>query len=498
MFEVLKTVFANCSKHIKSGPKLRMILAGVLVSVAVLMSLVALPVSANPGLSVSNAEIVTNVTPGQTLTESMTVSIGANDPATQITAQVTGVAQSLQGGYELLDAAQDTGPYSARTFVTLSTSSFQLQPGGSQSVTATIQVPQNAGAGARFAIINFATQPVAGSSGVGIITAVDVPVYLTISGTQLTETGKITGISTSTVTSGQPLNILINFENTGNNYFKVQGTDTVTNAQGQTVGTMSIPLTSSSIIPGMTRQLSTTLTSASTLPVGTYTINSQVTLSDGTVLDQSTSTFNLTTKYVAPTVTTTASTLSTTSNGTTNQTPSLGTVNLTPSSSGLLENSDGSVSIMFPQGAAVTPVQLSLESYDINQIAALPSGITPGSTCFQVEGLTGLLAKNATVQVTYSQADLTAAGDNASKLKLARWGGSNWTVLKTNLDTGLTTISATSNQMGVWAVVVGSTASSGMNWTIIGVIIAVVIIVVLVVVILLMMRRKPKAKSVKS
>jgi hypothetical protein len=496
MFEVVKTVYTSCAKCIKSGSKLRKILAGILVSAAVLTSLVALPVSANPGLSVSNAEIVTNVTPGQTLTESMTVSIGAADPATQITAQVTGVAQSLQGGYELLDAAQDTGPYSARTFVTLSTSSFELQPSGSQSITATIQVPQNVGAGARFAIINFATQPVAGGSGVGIITAVDVPVYLTISGTQLTKTGKITGISTSTVTSGQPLNILTNFENTGNTYFKVQGTDIVTNAQGQTVGTMSIPLTSSSIIPGMTRQLSTILTSASTLPVGTYTINSQVTLSDGTVLDESTSTFNLTTKYVAPTVTT--NTATTTSSGSTTQMPSLGTVNLTPSSSSLLENADGSISIMFPQGSAVTPVQLSLESYDINQIAELPSGITSGSTCFQVEGLTGLLAKNATVQVTYSQADLTAAGGNASKLKLARWDGSSWTVLKTNLDTGLTTISVTSNQMGVWAVVVGSGASSGMNWTIIGAIIAVVIIVVLVVVILLMMRRKPKAKPVKS
>jgi len=51
---------------------------------------------------------------------------------------------------------------------------------------------------------------------VGIITAVDVPVYLTIQGSQLTQTGKITGVTAGTITNGQPVNITTTFQNTGN------------------------------------------------------------------------------------------------------------------------------------------------------------------------------------------------------------------------------------------------------------------------------------------
>jgi hypothetical protein len=101
--------------------------------------------------------------------------------------------------------------------------------------------------------------------------------------------------------------------------------------------------------------------------------------------------------------------------------------------------------------------------------------------------------------VKYSAADLTAAGGDASKLKLARWDqGTNWTVLKTSVNKGTMTLSATSNQMSVWAVVVGSSTSSGISDTIIGVIIAVVLIVAAVVTLLLINMNKKKGKPVKS
>jgi hypothetical protein len=57
-------------------------LVAVSLVAMLLMAVIAIPVSASSGLTVSNAEIVTNVTPGQTLTQTMTVTLGTADPAT--------------------------------------------------------------------------------------------------------------------------------------------------------------------------------------------------------------------------------------------------------------------------------------------------------------------------------------------------------------------------------------------------------------------------------
>ena len=57
-------------------------------------------------------------------------------------------------------------------------------------------------------------------------------------------------------------------------------------------------------------------------------------------------------------------------------------------------------------------------------------------------------------------------------------------------------LTANSNQMSVWAVVVGTSTSSGISWTIIGIIIAVVLIVAVVVTLLLINMNKRKGKPV--
>ena len=113
---------------------------------------------------------------------------------------------------------------------------------------------------------------------------------------------RLPALTTSAVTSGQPISILTYFQNTGNIHFKVEGEVTVKDAQGQTLDKISIPLSASSILPGATRQLTATLPSTSALATG-YTIDSKVTLQDGTVLDETTSTFPITTQYVPPTTT---------------------------------------------------------------------------------------------------------------------------------------------------------------------------------------------------
>jgi hypothetical protein len=134
-----------------------------------------------------------------------------------------------------------------------------------------------------------------------------------------------------------------------------------------------------------------------------------------------------------------------------------------------------------------------LNSITTSQLPAAPTGYTLTGNAFNAEGLTGLLAKNATVTVKYSADDLSKANGKASSLQLLRWdpGTNQWVVMKTKVDTKATTLSASSNQMGIWAVAVGAaSASSGTNWIMIG-IIAVVIIVIAIVASLLVVRRKP-------
>ncbi|MFY9813662.1 MAG: hypothetical protein WCF70_10810 [Dehalococcoidales bacterium] len=278
----------------------------IIPPLAALMLLAGLPVPvlADSGLQVSNPILVTDVSPGQTLTFKMTVSIGTSDPTTNIAVQVDGLAQSLDGTNGPAAAANDASPYSARSFITVDSSSFQLQPGGSQDVTATIKIPQDVGAGGRYAMIQIATLPPAGGS-VSIASAVNVPIVLTVTGSQLVQTGKITALTTSQPVSGQPLDIFTTLQNTGNHHFKFKNEVTVSDSKGKVLGTIDTPLTSSSIVPAMSMQIEASFIPQSKLPSGIYSVASKVMLDDGTVLDTASSSFTVGASGLAPVSTTT-------------------------------------------------------------------------------------------------------------------------------------------------------------------------------------------------
>ena len=455
---------------------------------ALLLTILLVPIMASaddntssvPGITVSNAGIVNVVSPGQVITQTMNVSIGLNTPATTVTVDIDGVAQSNNGTYILLDAAQDTSPDTARPFISVNKNSFQLQPGGSQDLVATITIPQGASLGGYFAVIHISNPPVAESgSNIAISTAVNVPVYLTIKGSQLNQTGTITGITSGIITNGQPINITTTFQNTGNIYFKVEGQTSIIDDQGVTLDTIPMPLTNSSIIPSMSRDLNAIFTPSGSLSPGTYTIRSEVMSSDSILLDQSKSTFTIKAPYKPP--------------------PALGTVSLAPSGASTLKTTDGTISVYFPVGAAAIPVDISLNTITTAQLPVAPDGYGFTGTYFQINGLTGLLAKDSTVTVKYTADDLSKAGGKTSSLVLTRWdpGTNKWVVLKTKTNTKTMTLSANSKQLGIMAVAASLLPSSGINWIVIGIPIAVVIIIG-VVGTLLISRRKPKGKSVKN
>jgi hypothetical protein len=418
-------------------------------AVMLTLALLAVPASANPGLRVSGAIVRADAIPGTSYTHTMTIGTREDDPPMDIAVDVMGLGQSLEGACQALEAAEDTSTYSARSFITLDKSSFHLEPGDSQEVVATINIPGDVGAGGRYAVIYIHTQPT-GEGQVGIISAINVPVYLTIKDSQLIHTGKIIELPTKEAVSGEPVEILTMFQNTGNHDFKVKGEVTINGTQGQILETITVPVTTSSVVPGITRQLKAIFIPQGELPLGSYSVESKVMLEDGTVLDEASGSFEVKEPYIPP--------------------PPAASITLTPNSAATLATADGRISIAFPQGSVTGEVEVSIQSYPPSQLPTPQSGIELGTTCFRVDGLAGLLVKKATITVKYSSADLDKAEGDAARLKLARWDEAQgkWSVLKTKVNTEAMTLSTDTNQLSIWAVVVGPASGTVNLWLIIG------------------------------
>jgi len=174
------------------------------------------------------------------------------------------------------------------------------------------------------------------------------------------------------------------------------------------------------------------------LSLGTYTVTSTASLADGTVLDTKTVPFEVKTTYIVPL--------------------EEATVILSPKSPAELISTDGRVVVNFPIGAVFSEVNVTLKPFSNDKLPPAPQGATLGATSFRVDGLTGLLSKDATLTVKYTSADLDAAGSDVSKLVLARYDESEnkWTILPTTLDKSALTLSTTTNRFGIWVVMAAS------------------------------------------
>ena len=411
--------------------------------VVILQALLPASVTANPGLGVQNAILVADATPGGTILHKMTVSLAASDSPMDLVVEVA-------------DIEHIESTYSARSFVTVDKASFHLEPGQSQEVTATVRVPADVGNGGRYAMVIIRQKPT--GTGVAIAVAVNVGVYLTIKDSQLIHKGQTTEVSAGKAVSGQPVDIFTTFKNTGNHHFKVKQEVTISDARGKVLDTIDTPLSPASIIPSLSERLQVSFIPEAQLPLGVYSIRARVMLEDGTVLGEAKGSFQVETLYVPP--------------------PAPAKMTISAGSAATLQTADGAIAVSFPPGALISEVEITLRNYPREQVPA-PAGFELATTCFRIDGLTGLLAKEATVTVKYSTADLAQAGGDASRLRLARWDEVNkqWSVLKTKVDKGDTTLSTTTNQFSIWAVMVAPPGS--VNWGLIGGVAAGVIIIAL-------------------
>ena len=264
--------------------------------IAILACLIILPVPAG-ALKVIGSIYKGTVSPGQTVIFPITVSTDPTDPSMNMVVSVMGFGQNPDMSYIGLAQSSDTSPYSARNYISIDSSAFHLDPGASKTINATISVPSNAGPGGGYAIISIHSQP-QGSGSALVVTAINVPIMLTIGSSGLTQTGMITGLTTGDIVAGQPITITTAFENTGNNrYTDTFNNVTVTDGSGKQIAQLSANPTPFSIIPGNTVDYVVNLNTP--LSPGTYTMQSTVSINNGALLDSKTSTFEVKSAYVA-------------------------------------------------------------------------------------------------------------------------------------------------------------------------------------------------------
>lgn len=387
-----------------------------------------IPVSA--GLKVTGSKYMGAVAPGDDAVHTMTVSSRPEDPRMEIIAEVTGFGQSPDMGYTPLSPDQDTGVYTARPYINLDAGSFILNPGESKEVKATIRIPSDAGSGGRYALIYLHTKPVT-TGQMGIVSAITVPVMITLKNTTFTETGRINAVNVGVIESGKPAVVSTTFTHTGNHHFYGAINELTVRDDGRiTVTNITTDPEVHALIPGQTVEFRTPV--GTILSSGSYTITSRI-LNSGILLDEKSTTFTVNEEYIPPFEETTVKVVS-----------DRETVLMTPG---------GEITITFPAGAILSDAQVTVLPYS-QDLPSLPAGASAGTNAFTVEGLTGLLTKPATLVVQYNTADVQAAMGDANKLVLARYDRteSGWTLLPTTVDTNTMTLTATTNRFSTWVV----------------------------------------------
>jgi hypothetical protein len=383
-----------------------------------------------------------NISAGGTATHKITIYLDPSEEAADVGVEVYGFGQDLQKSYITLDQAHDDKPNSARSYITLDNSTVHLKPGDRQVVNAKISIPSNVGSGGRYALIYVHALPGKGKT---VTTAILIPVMITISGTTPTETGSITDLSVGDVILGQPITITTTLKNTGNyHYYHTINVVEIHDNNGKIIENYSTEPSMSAIIPGNTVTYMAT-PELQNLPVGSYTADSKICLENGKVLDEKTTTFTVKKNYIPPL---------TESN-----------ITLIPGSTGTLTSSDGRYSISFPQGAVLGDAVVTLKPYQKDKLQKAPTNAKLGATSFEITGLTGLLNKEATVHVKYSDDDLAVAGGDASQLKLAYFDAAQsvWVILPTQVDTGTSTLTTSTNHLSVWAVMASSSTTGSQS-----------------------------------
>jgi hypothetical protein len=252
---------------------------------ALLMLLALSAIVPVSGLKVDNSIIRINVTPGEHIVQEMIVSLSEGESAVGGQADLMGFGTNINGNVAPLTAEDDKSPYSAREFFNVSPSSFFLEPGKPVSVVLEGDIPEDVGSGGRYALVHIHTLP-QGNGSVGFVTAIIVPIYLTINGTDIITNGEITSMEVSQdgVLSGS-------FMNTGNCYYRLSVEALIKDKDGNVA--KNVTSTEGVSVPSVPFNFKISLNKDSDLVSGQYQVEIKVVRKDGTVMDSSEATLEV-------------------------------------------------------------------------------------------------------------------------------------------------------------------------------------------------------------
>jgi hypothetical protein len=237
---------------------------------------------ASAGLGTSGSKLEKDFAPGDHLIHVMHVKSDASDPPMDIQVDLLGYGQAENGATRELNASNDTSPYSARSFLKVSPASFHLEPGNAQDITLEGDIPKDVGSGSRYALVKIHTGAM-GKGMVGFILAIDVPILLTVSGSEVQNKGEIENFSLEQPVSAAKQTMSLLFKNTGNIYYYPTVKAVVTDKNGTIDANVTVPSTISHL-PTFTRLFKFDLKSETPLKPGKYNVNATVSLNDGTFL----------------------------------------------------------------------------------------------------------------------------------------------------------------------------------------------------------------------
>lgn len=206
-------------------------------ALAVAISPVKFELAANPGDELKNVIRIYNDT-----AELVSVSMAVDN-----------FSPTGEDGQVVIDeTSPDTG-FSLKSWVTLSESSFLLEPRTSKAVEYTVAVPQNAEPGGHYGSILASVAPanaVAGG-GVGIAQRVGALLLLDVSGV-VTEKMYVAELSAPKFSEYGPVDLSLRLKNDGSVHLKPRGFITLTNMFGKDAGTINVPQTN--VLPQSVRK----------------------------------------------------------------------------------------------------------------------------------------------------------------------------------------------------------------------------------------------------
>lgn len=252
--------------------QLKLLAVSTFTSLALLIGLAspALAVDSKKGtgqaLEISPPLISLSADPGDTITTKILIrDISAIDLV--ISNEVNDFESDGETGAPKILLKDDAkSPYSLKGWIT-PIASKQLKPKQIEEVPVTINVPASASPGSYFAVVRFTgTAAEQQGSGVGLTSSVGALVFVRVSGKAnekldvtdfyTAKDGKKTGLFEST-----PSDLVIKIKNSGNVIQEPTGRALVTDTFGNEIAGLNVNLAKNIVLPGSTRQFTTTLDS---------------------------------------------------------------------------------------------------------------------------------------------------------------------------------------------------------------------------------------------